>query len=253
MRHIRLLTVCFLFGICLSAQPLALPDVPLAKAGRKVITRKEFIARYQLAPTLKETIAANAEANKMMILASLIAEKLLVQAGIDSHLDQDSVYRAAVTSVERSFVRDELYRREVGNKIHLSRSEISEAVRLSQVENKVCFLFAATSEGSQFLEQQLRQGKKLEDLRISSDTTNQFEGPDSAIARWGDIDERMEEAIDSMELGEISEPIQLDDGYYIVKIIGKSLTNYDNDKEKKEALERVEGVLRKRKEDKRMI
>jgi parvulin-like peptidyl-prolyl isomerase len=237
----------------LAAQTSQLTDVPLAKVKDRIITRKEFVSRYELAPMLERTIASQTSSNKMRFLISMIAEKLLVQEATERGLVADSLYQLSVSSVERSLVRDELYRREVSNKIRISDAEVAEAIRASQVDYKVYFLFAATKEGADFLEQQLRQGKQLEAMRISPDTTKQFEGPDSAIARWGEVDERMEKVIYRMKLGQTSEPIQLDDGYYIVKLMGKSVTILEGDQDRKDLRDRVEKILRKRKEEKRMF
>jgi parvulin-like peptidyl-prolyl isomerase len=189
----------------------------------------------------------------MRFLISMIAEKLLVQEATERGLLTDSLYQLSVSSVERLFVRDELYRREVSNKIRISAAEIAEAIRASQVDYKVYFLFASTKEGSDFLAQQLRQGKQLETMSFSPDMTKQFEGPDSAIARWGEVDERMEKVIYRMKLGQTSEPIKLDDGYYIVKLMGKSVTILEGDHDRKDLRDRVEKILRKRKEQKRMF
>ncbi len=237
----------------LLAQTSQLTDVPLAKVKDIIITRKEFVSRYELAPMLERTIASQTSSNKMRFLISMIAEKLLVQEATERGLLTDSLYQLSVNSVERSLVRDELYRREVSNKIRISDPEVAEAIRASQVDYKVYFLFASTKEGADFLAQQLRHGKQLETMWISPDTTKQFEGPDSAIARWGEVDERMERVIYRMKLGQTSEPIQLDDGYYIVKLMGKSVTILEGDQDRKDLRDRVEKVLRKRKEEKRMF
>jgi parvulin-like peptidyl-prolyl isomerase len=237
----------------LAAQTSQFTDVPLAKVKDRIITRKEFVSRYELAPMLELTIASQASSNKMRFLISMIAEKLLVQEATERGLLTDSLYQLSVGSVERLFVRDELYRREVSNKIRISAAEVAEAIRASQVDYKVYFLFASTKEGADFLAQQLRQGKQLETMSFSPDTTKQFEGPDSAIARWGEVDERMEKVIYRMKLGQTSEPIKLDDGYYIVKLMGKSVTILEGDHDRKDLRDRVEKILRKRKEQKRMF
>jgi len=237
----------------LLAQTSQLTDVPLARVKDRVITRKEFVSRYELAPMLERTVASQTSSNKIRFLISMIAEKLLVQEATERGLLADSLYQLSVNTIERSLVRDELYRREVSNKIRISDTEIAEAIRASQVDYKVVFLFASTKEGADFLAQQFRQGKQLESMRFSSDTTKEFEGPDSAIARWGEVDERMEKVIYGMKLGQTSEPIQLDDGYYIVKLMGKSVTIIEGDQNRKDLRDRVMKILRKRKEEKRMF
>ena len=229
------------------------PELPLAKVGHSVITAKEFISRYELAPMLEQTIARDTASNKIVFLLSLIAEKLLAQEAAARGIENDTLFQTAVRSVERSFVRDELYRREVSSKITISDSEIDQAFRLSLVSLKVYFLFSATEQGARRLSARVHNGEKLEEIKMPSDSAEQYSGPDSAIAHWGDVDERMEKVLYRMKPGEVSEPILLDDGYYIAKIMGKSVTVVEGDEGRREARVRVEKVLRKRKEEKRMF
>ena len=239
------------FGV--SAAHAQAPDIPLAKVGSSVITAKEFISRYELAPMLEQTIARDTASNKIVFLLSMIAERLLADEAAANGIENDPLFQTAMKSVERSFVRDELYRREVSNRIKISEQEIDEAVGKSLVNLKVYFLFSATEQGARRLLSRIHNGEKLEEMSLPRDSSDQFSGPDSAIARWGDVDERMEKMIYAMKLGETSEPILLDDGYYIAKVMGKSVTVVEGDEGRKEARQRVEKVLRKRKEDKRMF
>ena len=229
------------------------PDLPLAKVGNSVITVKEFISRYELAPMLEQTIARDTASNKIVFLLSLIAERLLAQEAAANGIENDTLFQTAVLSVERSLVRDELYRQEVANKIKIPKDEIDQAVRSSLVNLKVYFLFSATEQGTRKLSARIHSGEKLEEMKMPPDSVEQYSGPDSAIARWGDVDERMEKVLYKMKPGETSEPILLDDGYYIAKIMGKSVTVLEGDEGRREARERVAKVLRKRKEEKRMF
>lgn len=228
-----------------------LDDTPIAKVGDIVITQKEFLSRYELTPGLYRQ-KTNLETNKTEFLLSLIAEKLLVLKARQLGLDNDSILTKAVKEVERPLVRDELYRREISQKISLTEQEIQAAMKRAVVDLKIYFLYAKTKEGGDLLHALLQQGKPLESFSFVHDTTGEFEGPDSAIARWGDVDERMEQVVYSLKLNQTSKPIYLDDGWYIVKLMGKTVTVVEGEREKKALRERVEQTLRKRKELARM-
>ncbi|MFA6440650.1 MAG: hypothetical protein WCX28_15200, partial [Bacteriovoracaceae bacterium] len=125
-------------------------------------------------------------------------------------------------------------------------------LKRSLSDMKVYFLFAKTKEGAEFLSSQIQKGKLLETFLFTIESPEEFDGPDSAIARWGDVDERMENVIYNLKLNETSQPVQLEDGWYIVKLMGKTVTVLAGEKERKGQLEKVESVFRKRKEQKRM-
>ncbi len=238
-----------LFVFSVSAQTL--DDTPLAKVGPITITAKEFVSRYELVPGISRR-KSDLEANKSEFLLSLIAEKLLIMQGQQWGLDDDTLVTRAVNEVERALVRDELYRREVRSKVAITEDEMRVATQRSLNDLKIYFLYAQTKEGADFLDSQIRRGKPLERFSFVNDTTSEFEGPDSAIARWGDVDERMEQVIYTLKLNQTSRPVQMDDGWYIVKLMGRTVTFLEGEKEKKGARERVEQVLRKRKELVRM-
>lgn len=244
----------FLFSCLLlvsSTHAQTLDDTPIAKVGNITITQKEFLSRYELTPGLYRH-KTNLETSKGEFLLSLIAEKLLVLKAQQAGLDNDSILTNAVTDIERRLVRDELYRREVSQKVSLTEKEIQIAMQRSFIEMKVYFLFAKTKEGADFLSSQIQKGKPLESFSFVSDTTGEFEGPDSAIARWGDVDERMEQVIYTLKSRQTSKPLQLDDGWYIVKVMGRTTTVVEGENEKKAVRERVEQTLRRRKEFTRM-
>ncbi len=226
-------------------------DMPIVKVGRDIITVKEFLARYEMTPGINRR-KHNAEANKAEFLLSMIAEKLLMQHGEREGWAEDTVVGRAMKEIEQLLVRDELYRVEISQRISISDSERSVALQRSLNDMKVYFLFARTKEGADFLSSQIKSGKALESFSFTGSDAEEFEGPDSAIARWGDVDERMEHVIYHLALNETSEPVKLDDGWYIVKLMGKTVSVLIGEKERKGQLEKVDAVLRKRKEQQRM-
>lgn len=246
---LRRMTIFLLAVLPLAAQPL--DDEPLATVGDITITRREFLSRYELTPSLRQSRDAS-DRSKADFLLSLIGEKLLAQRAKQTGLGDDPAVESAVRAVERMLVRDELYRREISQRVMLSDAETDAAMRLARNELKVYFLYARTKVGAGVLMERIRNGRALESFRFGDDARGEFAGPDSAMARWGDTDERMEKAVFALKPGETSEPVELDDGWYIAKLMGKTVTVTAGEKERAALRERVEAVLRKRKETARM-
>jgi 23S rRNA pseudoU1915 N3-methylase RlmH len=237
--------------LSLTAAAQSSGDEPLVTVGPITITKKEFIRRYELTPAINRR-AGDGEADKAEFLLSMIAEKLLVLKAQQEGWNNDTVVNNAVREIEQLLVRDELYRKEVQEKITISEEERRLGMKRSLNDMKVYFLFAKTKEGAEFLSAQIEKGKPLESFSFSGEPDSEFAGPDSAIARWGDVDERMEHVIYNLKLNGTSKPVQLDDGWYIVKLMGKTVTVLVGERERNGQLEKVESVFRKRKEQKRM-
>ncbi|KAB2925721.1 MAG: hypothetical protein F9K22_02140, partial [Bacteroidetes bacterium] len=186
---LRRMTIFLLAVLPLAAQPL--DDEPLATVGDITITRREFLSRYELTPSLRQSRDAS-DRSKADFLLSLIGEKLLAQRAKQTGLGDDPAVESAVRAVERMLVRDELYRREISQRVMLSDAETDAAMRLARNELKVYFLYARTKVGAGVLMERIRNGRALESFRFGDDARGEFAGPDSAMARWGDTDERME-------------------------------------------------------------
>ncbi len=244
-------TLLLLVSVLLPVHPQQKGDVPLVTVGPITITREEFVNRYEMTPALNRR-AKDIETGKAEFLLSMIAEKLLVLKARENGWENDSLVLRGMGEIEQMLTRDEFYRKEVTEKVSISDAERQQGLKRSLNDMKVYFLYARTKEGADFLASQISKGKVLESFSFDEASADEFDGPDSAMARWGDVDERMEKVIYSLKLNETSKPVQLDDGWYIVKLMGKSVTLLAGEKERKGALEKVDAVLRKRKELVRM-
>lgn len=229
------------------------PATPLAKVGEQTITAGEFVSRYELTPGLQRHGRGKTEENKQEFLFTLIAEKLLAQQARKEGIDRDTVLLDAVNTIERLFVRDELYRREVREKIVLNEQEIRRAMAMAQQDRKVCFLFAASKEIADSLSKLIQHGKPLESFAQMPGLHAMWDGPDSAVTHFGEADERMEAIVYGLKLHQTSAPFQLDDGYYIVKLMENTITVGQGEREQQGLRERVVGILRKRKEQRKMF
>lgn len=238
-----------LSGLC-AAQNAG--EIPIATVGTITITDKEFQSRYELTPGLYRT-KSRSEKDKSEFLLSLIAEKLLVLDAMHKGWDRDTALMGNVMEVERLLVRDELYRREVSGKVSISDAELDAGIKNARNDMKVYFLYSATEHGARTLYDRIQKGMPLESFTFSGKDADEYSGPDSVIVRWGDADERMERVIYGLKIGETSSPIKLEEGWYIVKVMGKTVTVVAGETERAALRERVTSILRKRKELSRMF
>lgn len=245
----RLLIMLVVLGSFCAAQNGG--DTPVASVGNIVITAKEFRSRYELTPGLYRS-KSRPDKDKSDFLLSLIAEKLLVLDAVRNGWDRDTALTGYITEVERLLVRDELYRNEVSNAVTIAGEELEAAMRNARNDMKVYFLFAAGENDAKRMHTLIQKGTPLESFEFPDSLSGEVSGPDSVTVRWGDADERMEKIIYSLNVGETSAPIALDDGWYIVKIMGKTVTIVAGEKERAALRERVETTVRKRKEIRRM-
>ncbi len=228
-------------------------ETPLARVGNTIITRKEFVERYESTPGFQRQIASKAQINKEVFLFSLISEKLLGIEAKAQGLDADTAYQNAVKEVEDPLVRDQLYHVEVRQKVVDTPAEIADAVAKSRITLNVLMLYASTKAGADFLESRIKSGMKLEDFSFVGDTTGEFTGPDSMTVHWGDNNEEIEKAAYSLKPGQTSEPIRFEDGWYIVKIMGETVTTGGGPEELANERRRAEEILSRRKEAVRMV
>ncbi|MGA7160817.1 MAG: peptidylprolyl isomerase [Bacteroidota bacterium] len=230
-----------------------LDDTPLAKVGSSAIGRSEFVIRYESTPGPQRQIESRKEINKEVFLFSMISERLLAEEARRQGLEADLEYQEAVKEVEDPIVRDELYQEEVREKIVNTPGEIEEAMAKSHLQLNVYIVSAATKSGADFLESRIKAGMKLEEFSFVHDTPGEFVGPDSMTVHWGDDNQDIEKAAYALKLGETSKPIQFGDGWYIIKIMGESISSGGGLREDVNAKKRVEEILTRRKEAVRMV
>ena len=229
-----------------------LDDTPLARVGNSTIPRSEFVTRYESTPGPQRQIESRKEINKEVFLFSMIFEKLLAEEGRREGLEANAEYQHAMKDVEDPLVRDELYQEEVREKITNTPVEIEEAIAKARLQLNIYMVYASTEPGATFLESRIKAGMRLEDFSFVHDTSREFIGPDSLTVHWGDNNEDIENAAYNLKLGETSPPIRFGDGWYIIKIMGQSISSGGGLREEVNAKKRAEEILTRRKETIRM-
>jgi len=107
-------------------------DVPgdtLAAVGSGVITSADLTERIDLMPFPGKDRPAEFDTLKVRALQSLVAERLLAEEATLRGIGSDSVTALHLDALERAFVRDELYKKEVSAGVNASDAEIRSGLK----------------------------------------------------------------------------------------------------------------------------
>ncbi|HMD13305.1 MAG TPA: hypothetical protein VKI62_01625, partial [Bacteroidota bacterium] len=183
---------------------------------------------------------------KLLFLYSMVAEKLLSQEALKMHFDRDTLYQKAIYHISSLLARDELYRREISDKVLIGRKELQESVKKALNRLLVSYLFFPSREDAQFIRSRIKNKTDLEILKI--DSSVQFLR-DTATIVWGDADTAIEYAAYRLSPEGVSPVISAGDGFYILTLVRSEPNEFYTKMQPSVLGERVEKILRQRKEE----
>lgn len=189
---------------------------PVAKVGNQLITVEEFRDRYEFMPHLNYS-SDNKETLKKEFLYSLIAEKLWALEGLERGIDTLDVVRSSLKTLEKLFVKDELFRSEVESKIAISFEEISKG--LLRVGRTLYVKIITSSDSSEIFRvyNHLVNFNNFDSLLAVRPEYNSQQKPFQI--KLGTLsDEFAEDVIFNLKLNEISVPMLSNDNWFIFKL-----------------------------------
>ncbi len=243
---ISLFSVLLLFT---SNFPQQLKEGYVAKVGPKTITSSEFIERYEMTPGFRRHVKGMEQSTQLEFLFTLIAEKLFALEAKELRLDTAEVIKFSERAFEKMFVRDALFQREIKNKISVTEDEIILATIRNASRLYVNFLFSEDEEEINQLYRYLNDGIPFDS--ILAESPEKAEQPSPIQVSFGQLEERIEDAVFNLKMGEYTAPVLTSDGWYIFRLVNKSenifLTETDKDDAMKTLIRIIEGrKLRKR-------
>lgn len=207
----KILFIVLIFSAITSAQN---ENEALAKIGTDIITIEQFQNRFDFMPHLNYS-SSNIDSIKKEFLYSLVAERLWAFEADQLEIDTNETVKLSLKTLEKLFVKDELYKREVESKIVITANEIKTGlIRVTRVLNALIITFP-DSEKVWKLYNSLLAGESLDSVLVSMKMPQKpFE------VRYGSLeDEAMEEILYSLNLNEISKPVKAKDNWFIFKLI----------------------------------
>jgi parvulin-like peptidyl-prolyl isomerase len=225
-----------------------LDDKAVARIGTKIITEREFLERYEFSPGLQRNSKSNTESSKLEFLYTLIAEKLWAQQSSMLGLDTTEVMKLSKKELEKMFVRDALYKKEITDKIEISDKELLQAFYRNRNRLKVNFIFSEDEREIKKIYNMLSQGIAFDSVLVVRQEFAEQKEPWDVV--YGQMDSAVEDSLYNLKVGEFTAPILTPDGWYIFRLTNKieSLLNTAEDLQKSNL--EAEKIIKARKSQK---
>lgn len=226
-----------------------LPLDTIATVGGQVIRASDFLERYELMPWPHKDRKALVEYNKQEFLYSLIAEKLLSFEASSQNLGEDTASQMMKYGMERIFVRDELYKREVFPKINISSRDIQNGIEKHAWEMEAAVLRVLSKEEGELLYKKVVSSRN-DDSTLAFFNDSLFVPLDTITVDFGGSDLPLESAAYAIGKKRISHPFQSEVyGLVILRVLKKYTNPKYSNASRPDQVTAVEKVLRGRQED----
>ena len=212
---------------------MATEDAVLVEVGQtaiRVTDYRQFIAR--VAPELR------AEYGAEKLLEAIVEQTLLVQEAERQGLGKSAEFLQWQAQAQRQLVQQALYERAGIVQPEVAEEELRTYFQRSPYNRRVRFSLLMVREQEQLpgILAALAEGADFEDLsmRHSQDSRILERQADMGYHRWGDTmasHAALTEKAFSMQVGEISEPMQVADGYFLIKLTDMHPVSFEQERE----------------------
>lgn len=222
MKKILILTF-HLFFICTNLTSSQVKLKPVAKVGNEEISSQEFKVRYELMPRISKDYFS-VDSLKKEFLHSLIAEKLWAEEATNEGLDTLEYLHYFIKNIEKLLVKDALYKKVVDSKIKVTDKDVSQAERRSTIKLDLNILSSADSSEIIKVYSMLKENVPVESIE-SVGKTEGLQSSNNSVT-FGDInDEMIEDSLYNLKVGEYTKPMRNEFGWFIFKLLNKSLVD----------------------------
>ncbi len=222
------------------------PTAVLAEVGNKKITVREFEKRFELVPQVnkKKKNKTSVEKAKDDLLYSIIAEKLWALAAEDAGYDTTKIMRETFKSIERMYIRDALYNREIKSKLKITKAAKQKALERIGLQLKLKFIYSPDEKEIKKIYLKLKKGVSFDKIlagRKEAEMEKKFQN-----FTYGSATEELEDLLFTLKAGEFSQPIKLNNGWFIFKLYSKEKKKYPNSKARESDVRLASKILRQR-------
>ncbi len=208
----------------------------IAKVGDKILTVDEFKYRFEFTPQINRKNSDN-ESAKDELLYTLIAENLFAIEAQRRGLDTLSVLKNNYIPLEKMFLRDALYQREIADKVELNIKKFNEGLKLASYKCFVDYVFAVEQQNIDSAYTLLKGNSNFDSLVTQLTNAEYVSEPYEVV--YGKMYEHAEDAIYSLGINEFTKPIESPDGWYIFRLISKIPATFTSNDQKNSMVEKV--------------
>ncbi len=200
-------------------------DSVLATVGNDKISISEFRERFELTPQVY-VAEDNPYNNKQSLLYSMIAERLWALQAKKLGLDTTEIMKTSFKSLEKMYIRDALYKAEIGDYVEVSNKELEQALKKYFITLKIEALQAGDSSKIFNLYFKLKKGISFDSLHNINDPGLPFLEVDygdmkNSEADYGDMKDSVENILYRLKKNEFTKPIKVPAGWFIFKVVDR--------------------------------
>ncbi|OGB66460.1 MAG: hypothetical protein A2Y94_14275, partial [Caldithrix sp. RBG_13_44_9] len=186
----------------------------IASAGDRTVDWKLLERSFELNPQWKKDLTY--QQAYLRQLDYLINEKLFAQAAQESGLLKDPKLVGYLKFIEEKELVKELYRLEVASLVEISEREYQEAYQKLKKQVKFDYIRSSSPERAEKYAAELKL-RPLDEIQLLAPEEDS-KGTTLLIA-FGELRPELEDKVFSLQQGEISAPIPIDEGYMVVKVV----------------------------------
>jgi len=216
MKHTFWLIVLLSAGLAFQSGCTKREDLVLATVGESPITVGDYDLSQEISPTRGPQEQTDSE--KIQVLDSLIADRVLFLEGTRNGWDRDPEVIAELKSLEESLILDPLYREEVVDQVKVSDAEIADYYRRQGSMVRARHILLNSKKEAREVLAQLRKGVGFEEMarEKSLDLRTARKGGDLGFFPWGLGP--IQKVAFSLKPGEVSDVFRSSYGYHILKV-----------------------------------
>jgi len=204
------------------AQPAPKPTDVVAKVGNDAITEADLgYAAQDLGQQLQNVPP---QEQKAFLTTVLIDMKILANAARAAKLDQTDDFKGRLAYLEDRALRSTYFAQQIATEITPAtiQAAYQDYVKNFQPQDEIHarHILVKTKAEADAIEAQLKGGAKFEDLAKakSTDTGSAANGGDLGFFGHGQMVKPFEDAAFALKVGEVSQPIQTQYGWHIIRV-----------------------------------
>lgn len=225
-------------------------QTPLATVGGTPILKEDFEERYEMSPQMgKPKDSVQIASRRMKFLYGMISEKLWAAEAQTLGLNATPAIETATKVVTKLYLRDALYKREIKDKISITKDELLAGLSRYRTKVFVNYLFSPDSAEIYDLYHLIQKGIAFDSILAESPEAVEQELP--VEVNYGQMDQMIEDSLFTASLQYSVAPILTPDGWYIFHIKDVQRTFPSDIGNLEDEYKAVEKIIRARKEAER--
>ncbi len=193
-----------------------IPDNALVVSGSRYMLPADFTHRLRFTPH-RSLRGMTLPKKRELYLQPLIYELLFANAADQLHLDTNQVYQLKLREIKKDYVREELYQKEVGERVKVSKDQIKEALDRYQHELTLSYLSFETREEAQYAHDLISSGEATFDEVVGILRKPGAKAPKINV-KWGQLVPSVEDSVYRLKQGEVTGIIGAQKGFLIMRL-----------------------------------